>query len=65
MRLNQHYKEEYRTCEYMGGFAEWYDGDNKFSKEFEKHNYYSIPNFKKQWQEAKEEGDGIARPGEE
>jgi hypothetical protein len=58
-------KEEYRTYEYMGSFAENCDSDNKYSKEFEKHNYYNIPNFKKQWQEAKEEGDGIARPGEE
>jgi hypothetical protein len=57
--------QEYRTYQYMGGFAEWFDADNKYSKEFEKHNYYNIPNFKKQWQEAKVEGDGIARPGEE
>jgi hypothetical protein len=57
--------QEYRTYQYMGGFAEWFDADNKYSKEFEKHNYYNIPNFKKQWKEAKEMGDGIARPGEE
>jgi hypothetical protein len=56
--------KEYRTYQYMGGFAEWFDADNKYSKEFEKHNYYNIPNFKKQWKEAKVEGDGIALPGQ-
>ena len=57
--------KDYRTFDYMGKFAEYNDSENKYSNEFEKHNYYNIPNFKKQWQEAKEDGDGIARPGEE
>ena len=52
----------------MGGFAEWYDNSNNnqaYSKEFKKHNYYNLPNFEKQWNQAKEDGDGIGLPGEE
>lgn len=44
---------------YIGKFAEFKDIENDFSKEFEKNNYYDIPNFKNEWKEAKEEGDGM------
>ncbi|WP_255350304.1 hypothetical protein [Flavobacterium sp. 316] len=27
-------------------------------------NYYNIPDFEKQWKEAKQEGDGVPLPGE-
>ncbi|WP_236455371.1 MULTISPECIES: hypothetical protein [Flavobacterium] len=56
---------DYRTYEFMGTFAEHYDYDNTYSKEFKAKNYYNIPDFEKQWKEAKLEGDGIALPGEE
>ncbi|WP_264554440.1 hypothetical protein [Flavobacterium sp. N1861] len=55
---------DYRTYEFMGTFAEHYDYDNTYSKEFKAKNYYNIPDFEKQWKEAKLEGDGITLPGE-
>ncbi|WP_445722400.1 hypothetical protein [Flavobacterium sp.] len=57
--------DDYRVYEFMGSFAEWYDYDNTYSKEFKAKNYYNIPNFEKQWKEAKLEGDGVSLPGEE
>ena len=56
--------EDYRVYEFMGKFAEHHDSDDKYSKEFKAKNYYNIPNFEKQWEEAKLEGDGISLPGE-
>lgn len=56
--------KDYRIYEFMGLFAEQYDKDNSYSKEFKAKNYYNIPAFKKQWEEAKLEGDGISLPGE-
>ncbi len=56
---------DYRTYEFMGTFAENYDYDNTYSKEFKAKNYYNIPAFEKQWKEAKQEGDGVQLPGEE
>lgn len=57
-------EETHDIFKYMGTFAEGFDHENNFTKEFEKNNYYNIPNFKKEWEEAKEEGNGIARIGE-
>ncbi len=56
-------KESARITDYMGEFAKFSDQDDSFSKEFEKNNFYNIPNFKEEWKEAKEEGDGIWYPG--
>ena len=47
------------------GIAEYNDWDNKYSKEFKLKNYYNIPEFEKQWKQAKIDGDGISLPGEE
>lgn len=55
----------YRTVDFMGKFAEYNDSDNKYSKEFKLKNYYNIPEFEKQWKQAKIDGDGISLPGEE
>ncbi|MDR7212207.1 hypothetical protein [Flavobacterium piscis] len=57
--------KEYRTVDFMGKFAEYNDSDNKYSKEFKLKNYYNIPEFEKQWKQAKIDGDGISLPGEE
>ena len=35
----------------------------KYSKEFIKHNFYNLKDFKKQWKDAKVDGDGVAYPG--
>ncbi|MBS7255110.1 hypothetical protein [Flavobacterium branchiicola] len=57
--------KDYRIENFMGKFAEYNDSDNKYSKEFKLKNYYNIPEFEKQWKQAKIEGDGISLPGEE
>lgn len=57
--------KEYRTVDFMGKFAEYNDSDNKYSREFKLKNYYNIPEFEKQWKQAKIDGDGISLPGEE
>lgn len=57
--------KDYRTVDFMGKFAEYNDSDNKYSKEFKLKNYYNIPEFEKQWKQAKIDGDGISLPGEE
>nr|WP_315222340.1 hypothetical protein [uncultured Flavobacterium sp.] len=59
------YAKDYRTVDFMGKFAEYNDSDNKYSKEFKLKNYYNIPEFEKQWKQAKIDGDGISLPGEE
>lgn len=58
-------KETNDIYRYIGKFAKYRDQDNSFSKEFEKNNYYDIPNFKQEWEEAKKEGDGTWYPGME
>ncbi|MEC3874196.1 hypothetical protein [Chryseobacterium salviniae] len=58
-------KETNDIYQYIGKFAKYSDQDNSFSKEFEKNNYYDIPNFRQEWKEAKEEGDGTWYPGME
>jgi hypothetical protein len=57
--------KDYRTVDFMGKFAEYNDSDNKYSKEFKLKNYYNIPEFEKQWKQAKIDGDGISLSGEE
>ncbi|CAM3889018.1 MULTISPECIES: hypothetical protein [Flavobacterium] len=56
--------KDYSEYKSMGEFAENYDNDNAYSKEFKAKNYYNIPDFEKQWKEAKQEGDGVPLPGE-
>lgn len=59
--------EENNPFSNMGFFAEIFDGgrkiEGKYSKEFIKHNFYNLKNFKKQWEDAKVDGDGVAYPG--
>jgi hypothetical protein len=57
--------KEYDIFNYMGRFAEFMDRDDVYSKEFKNKNYYNLPDFSKQWKQAKEDGNGIALPGEE
>ncbi|MDR7212204.1 hypothetical protein [Flavobacterium piscis] len=59
------HKENYRIFDFMGVFAEYFDSDNKYTKEFKLKNYYNIPEFEEQWKQAKIDGDGISLPGEE
>ncbi|RVU91712.1 hypothetical protein EH230_01675 [Flavobacterium columnare] len=59
--------EENLAFSNMGSFAQNFDGgrktEGKYSKEFIKHNFYNLKNFKKQWEDAKVDGDGVAYPG--
>ncbi|OWP80131.1 hypothetical protein BWK63_12655 [Flavobacterium covae] len=58
---------DYDPFSNMGFFAQNFDGgrktEGKYSKEFIKHNFYNLKDFKKQWEESKIDGDGVAYPG--
>ncbi|OWP82870.1 hypothetical protein BWK59_13565, partial [Flavobacterium davisii] len=58
---------DYDSFYNMGFFAQNFDGgrktEGKYSKEFIKHNFYNLKDFKKQWEDAKVDGDGVAYPG--
>lgn len=58
---------DYDPFSNMGFFAQNFDGgrktEGKYSKEFIKHKFYNLKDFKKQWEEAKIDGDGVAYPG--
>ena len=53
------------TFQGMGVFAEYRDSKGKFDKEFRGNNFYNLEGFKKMWEQAKIDGDGIAYPGQE
>lgn len=58
---------DYDPFSNMVFFAQNFDGgrktEGKYSKEFIKHNFYNLKDFKKQWEESKIDGDGVAYPG--
>ncbi|MGM5631701.1 hypothetical protein O2K51_12430 [Apibacter raozihei] len=47
---------------FMGTFYEFDKEGDKYDEEFKKNNYYNLSDFKKLWEQAKEEGDGIGLP---
>ncbi|PQL95930.1 hypothetical protein [Apibacter adventoris] len=52
------YNKEYGYNQmFLGKFIFYQDPDKKYKKEFEKNNYYNLPNLKKWYQQAEQEKD--------
>jgi len=65
--LEMSQQQQYSRCLYkVGGYYEESTSAERQSldKEFKDNNYYNLKNFRTLWEEAKEAGDGVARPGE-